>query len=382
MALLAVAFGDALHRAGLPVTPERSGRFAAAVRLLTPTSLDELYWAGRVTLLTEHAQLDVFDRVFGQVFRGLVDPADQRGDPTAPPVTRLPDEGGPSARPGGSAPSGTPRTGAAGAADGDGRDVPVGTASREERLASTDFADLDAAELADLRRLMRRLRLEPPLRPGRRHRRHHHGDRIDLRATLQRSHRSGGDPVEQVRRRRRRRPRRLVVLLDISGSMEPYARAYAQFLHAATATGAQRTEVFAFATRLTRLTRVLRVSDPSLALRRAAAAAPDWKGGTRIGEALKVFLDTYGRRGVARGAVVVIVSDGWERDGPALLGEQMARLRRLAARVVWVNPRRADDRYEPLAGGMAAALPYCDALVSGHTAVALEEVVAAIAAER
>ena len=144
---------------------------------------------------------------------------------------------------------------------------------------------------------------------------------------------------------------------------------------------APRAEVFTFATRLTRLTRALRVAQPQVALARASAAAPDWSGGTRIGEAVKQFLDDYGRRGVARGAVVVIVSDGWERDDPALLGEQLGRLRRLAHRVVWVNPRRADPRYEPLTGGMAAALPHCDAFVSGHTLRALDEVIEAVAAD-
>jgi uncharacterized protein with von Willebrand factor type A (vWA) domain len=159
--------------------------------------------------------------------------------------------------------------------------------------------------------------------------------------------------------------------------MEPYARAYVQFLHATV--GVSRAEVFTFATRLTRLTKALAVTQPRLAIARASAAAPDWRGGTRIGDALKSFLDAYGRRGLARGAVVVIVSDGWERDDPELLGEQMARLSRLAHRIVWVNPRTADTRYQPLAGGMAAALPHCDAVVSGHTLVALNELVATIA---
>jgi uncharacterized protein with von Willebrand factor type A (vWA) domain len=163
--------------------------------------------------------------------------------------------------------------------------------------------------------------------------------------------------------------------------MESYARAYVQFLHAVARAGGARAEVFTFATRLTRLTRALRVAQPQIALARASAVAPDWSGGTRIGEAIKRFLDDYGRRGLARGAVVVIVSDGWERDDPALLAEQMARLHRLAHRVVWVNPRRSDPRYEPLTGGMAAALPYCDAFVSGHTLRALDEVVEAVASE-
>jgi uncharacterized protein with von Willebrand factor type A (vWA) domain len=169
----------------------------------------------------------------------------------------------------------------------------------------------------------------------------------------------------------------VVVLCDISGSMEAYSRAYVQFLHANAAM--PRAEVFTFATRLTRLTKELAGSQPQLAISRAAAAAPDWRGGTRIGMAIQSFLGTHGRRGMARGAVVVIISDGWERDDPALLGEQMARLRRLAHRVIWVNPRSADVGYQPTVGGMAAALPHCDAFLSGHSLSALSNVVDVIA---
>jgi uncharacterized protein len=188
--------------------------------------------------------------------------------------------------------------------------------------------------------------------------------------------RAGGEPLHLVGRRRTTRPRRLVLLCDVSGSMEPYARAYLQLLHAAVRRS--DAEAFAFATRLTRLTRELALRSPAEALRRAGAAPPDWAGGTRIGAALKAFLDEHGRRGMARGAVVVVVSDGWECEDPALVGEQMARLRRLAHRVVWVNPRSASPRYAPLAGGMAAALPHVDALVSGHSVAAVADVAAAI----
>jgi uncharacterized protein with von Willebrand factor type A (vWA) domain len=188
---------------------------------------------------------------------------------------------------------------------------------------------------------------------------------------------TGGDPIRLARRRRRVVRRRVVILCDISGSMEPYARAYVQLLHATA--GTIRAEVFTFATRLTRLTGALAVNQPQLAMWRAAHAAPDWRGGTRIGEALKSFLDNYGRRGMARGAVVVIVSDGWERDDPSLIAEQMGRLRRLAHRIIWVNPRTADPRYQPLAAGIAAALPYCDDMVSGHTLAALGELADVIA---
>ncbi|HZQ27542.1 MAG TPA: VWA domain-containing protein [Acidimicrobiales bacterium] len=365
LAAVAVSFGELLHAAGMPTTPERSGRFAQAVAALRPLTIDDLYWAARVTLVTDHEHLGTFDRVFAQVFRGLVDVADHRGDPNAPPP--------PSTRP--VAVAGPP-SGGEPEPPGAVKELAIPAASRQERLATVDFSELAPAELAELQHLMRQLRLAPPERSGRRHRRHRHGDRLDVRATLRRSHRSGGDPVVQIRRRNQPKRRRLVVLCDISGSMEPYARAYLQFLYANA--GAAQAEVFTFATQLTRLTRALATTHPDLALAQASVAAPDWRGGTRIGEAIKTFIDDYGRRGMARGAVVVIVSDGWERDDPALLGEQMARLHRLAHRIVWVNPRSADPRYQPLAGGMAASLPHCDAVVSGHSLAALDGVVAAI----
>jgi uncharacterized protein with von Willebrand factor type A (vWA) domain len=227
---------------------------------------------------------------------------------------------------------------------------------------------------------MRELRVATPARRTRRARRSRHGERLDVRATLRASRRTGGDPVRHVRRRRVRRPRPLVVLCDISGSMEPYSRAFLQFLHGAV--GAADAEAFVFATRLTRLTRALRGRQPDLALARAADAAPDWSGGTRIGAALGRFNDGHGRRGMARGAVVVIVSDGWDRGDPALLAREMERLRRLAYRIVWVNPRKAAPGFVPAVGGMAAALPHCDAFVAGHSLAALGEVIEEIGARR
>ena len=184
--------------------------------------------------------------------------------------------------------------------------------------------------------------------------------------------------MRRAYRHRRRRPRRLVLLADVSGSMAPYARAYLHLLHGAVR--ASRAEAFVFATRLTRLTRALATATPEVALARATEAAPDWSGGTRIGAALAMFLDDFGRRGMARGAVVVIVSDGWDTGDAAAVGEQMARLARLAHRVVWVNPRSAAPGYAPLVAGMAAALPHIDTLVSGHSVAALDEVFAAVAA--
>ena len=258
-------------------------------------------------------------------------------------------------------------------------------ASDEELLAHKHFDALDPAELADLYRLMTRLTVATPTRRTRRARRDAHGRRIDLRRTLRGSLRTGGDPMRLRRRRRRVVRRRIVMLCDISGSMEPYARAYLQFLTCAAGsgrTGSEGSEAFAFATRLTRLTRALRSRNPERAIQRAAAVAPDWASGTRIGDALKTFNDRHGRRGMARGAVIVVLSDGWERGDPELVGREMQRLARLAYRVVWVNPRAAAAGFEPRAGGMAAALPHCDAFVSGHSLRALDEVIDAIAAPR
>src|SRR6478672_250244 len=198
-----------------------------------------------------------------------------------------------------------------------------------------------------------------------------------MRRTLRSSLRTGGDPIRLARRRRRIARRRLVMLSDISGSMEPYARAYLQFLTSATSAG-PRAEAFVFATRLTRLTRALASRSPERAIQRAAAAAPDWSSGTRIGDALREFNDRHGRRGMARGAVIVILSDGWERGDPDLVGREMARLARLAHRIVWVNPRMSAGSFTVRAGGMVAALPFSDALVSGHSFEALHEVVEAI----
>jgi uncharacterized protein with von Willebrand factor type A (vWA) domain len=258
-------------------------------------------------------------------------------------------------------------------------DVPLAVASDEERLSGKSFDALSPDELRQLYALMSRLRLATPLRRTRRHERGRHGQHIDMRRTLRRSLRTGGDPIRLARRRRRVVRRRLVMLCDISGSMEPYARAYLQFLTCAAGTG-PNAEAFVFATRLTRLTRALASRHPERAIQRAAAAAPDWSSGTRIGDALKAFNDRHGRRGMARGAVVVILSDGWERGDPELVGREMERLGRLAHRIVWVNPRLSATAFSVRAGGMVAALPYCDALVSGHSFTALGEVVRAIGA--
>ena len=231
-------------------------------------------------------------------------------------------------------------------------------ASDEERLAGKRFDALEPHELAQLYQLMSRLHLATPLRRTRRYEKGRHGQHIDMRRTLRASLRTGGDPIRLARRHRRIARRRLVMLCDISGSMEPYARAYLQFLTCAAGSD-PKAEAFVFATRLTRLTRALASRNPERAIQRAAAAAPDWSSGTRIGDALKAFNDRHGRRGMARGAVIVILSDGWERGDPMLVGREMERLARLAHRIVWVNPRVGASAFSVAGrrhGGRAAAL--------------------------
>jgi uncharacterized protein with von Willebrand factor type A (vWA) domain len=371
------AFSQRLHDAGLPVTPARTADFARALGLVRPLSRRRLYWTARAVLVSDPAHVTAFDAVFFSIFgdrdrdepfepdedaRTVPAPADDR--PASGQKTSI---GGASPRP----------------SDGDGDDdgaevdVPLAMASDEERLASKRFDRLDPHELAQLYQLMSRLQLATPLRRTRRYEKGRHGHHIDMRRTLRASLRTGGDPIRLARRRRRVVRRRLVMLCDISGSMEPYARAYLQFLTCATGSDS-KAEAFVFATRLTRLTRALASRHPERAIQRAAAAAPDWSSGTRIGDALKAFNDRHGRRGMARGAVVVILSDGWERGDPMLVGREMERLARLAHRIVWVNPRVSASTFSVQAGGMVAALPHCDALVSGHSFAALGEVVAAI----
>ncbi|KWX04123.1 VWA domain-containing protein [Carbonactinospora thermoautotrophica] len=383
-------FGEALRRAGVAVTPERTVRFLEALRLLPPVDRSSLYWAARLAFVTEREQLGAFDRVFDAVFGGFLDPAEDRGDRNNPQLegvepdsSRPPVLSGQSPRLTGSAMrGGTPRPGGGAGTDTDtDREVEAlrAISSADEALAHKDFGALDVDELAALRRLIASLVVSTPLRKTRRKEAKHGGRHIDLRRSLRRSQRTGGDPVDLARCHNRLRRRRLVLLCDISGSMEPYTLAYLRFFQQA-AVGVSA-EAFVFATRLTRLTPVLRGASPEVALRRAGVTASDWSSGTRIGRALAEFNNRFGRRGMARGAVVVIFSDGWESEDPGAVGREMARLARLAYRIVWVNPRKAAPGYAPLTGGMAAALPYCDAFVSGHSYAALAEVIEAIAEE-
>jgi uncharacterized protein with von Willebrand factor type A (vWA) domain len=330
-----VGFARALRAEGLPVGTGRALDFLRAVSL---AGVEELYWAGRATLIGKPSEIPVYDEVFHAWFG-------ERPEVLEVPrskVTVVVDETGLGGR-----------------------------ASAAEALRRKSFAELRPDELAELAEIAARMRLAVPERRTRRYREARRGD-PDLRRTLRRSFRGAGEAHELARRRRRRKPRRLVLLLDVSRSMSVYSQALAVVAHGVLRSD-RRWEAFCFGTRLTRVTRALKGSDPNEALARAAAEVLDWDGGTRIGESLKAFLDRHGHGGLARGAVVVVCSDGLETGDPALLREQMVRLERLAHRVIWLNPLKQSPAYEPLARGMAAALPSIDHFASGHTLDAFAE---------
>ena len=357
-----VAFARLLRRLGLEVPVGATvtlGQAWAAVGLDAP---DELYWAGRVVLVRRKADVPRYDRAFRAFWGGPADGPEP--DETVAASVSLDDgeEGDPTG------------------ADGDDADLALRVRwSPAEVLRTRDFAICSPSELDEARRLIADLRVVGARRRSRRHRptRRDRG-RPDLRRTVRRAVRASGEPVSRAFRAPTDRARRIVLLCDVSGSMEPYARELLRFLHTAVVGGA-RVEAFALGTRLTRITRELSSRDPDEALAAAARRVTDWSGGTRLGSGLRAFNDRWGVRGLARGAVVVILSDGWDRGDPDLLAAEMARLRRVAHRVVWVNPLKATPDYAPLARGMAAALPYVDEFVTGHSVAALDDLVSVLA---
>ncbi|RYB93395.1 VWA domain-containing protein [Nocardioides oleivorans] len=360
-----LGFARALRAAGVPVTQDRSHGFLAAVATVGAGDRQATYWAGRATLCGSPDDLERYDQVFASWF----DPHD--GLPRARPREHsrpqtahlLPDTevaGGP----------------------GDGEeDVVQAMASTSEVLRHRDVATLDAAEKRRLAGMFARLSLHPPARRTARHRKWHRGQ-VDAARTLRRSLRHLGEPAEIAWRRRGTRPRRVVLLVDVSGSMSAYADALLRLAHRLTQSaraGGGAVETFTVGTRLTHVTRALRSPDADRAIVAAGEVVPDWSGGTRLGETLRVFLDRWGQRGLARGAVVVVFSDGWERGDAELLGEQMARLQRVAHRVIWVNPHRGKAGYEPLQGGVVAALPHCDDFLAGHSLATFADLTEVIA---
>jgi uncharacterized protein with von Willebrand factor type A (vWA) domain len=362
------SFGRVLRQRGFEVGP---GRVLGAVQALDAIELgqrDQLYWALRCTLVARREQIAVFDAAF-DAFWG--------GDELGPPSTRR------KPRP----PSGEEGTGAESVAQSSRRtlgaeeepDESAEAADRSratawsaaERLAELDFARYGDDELRQARAVVARIARTLPIRRSLRQAPARTGSRLDERQTLRAAMRTEGHPIERRWRDAKIVPRKLVFLLDVSGSMEPYARASVMFLQAAVR-AAPQVEAMTFGTRLTRLTPHLALRDPERALAQAARAVPDWAGGTRIGENLKAFNDVWGRRGTTRGAIVVIASDGWERGDPTLLANEMKRLHLAAHRIVWTNPLAGGEGYRPLVAGMQAALPYVDDFLPGHNLRSLE----------
>jgi uncharacterized protein len=335
------------------------GELLAAHRALAavdPSSPGDAYYALRAALCSSHGDLALFAEAYSAVFA----PAGERHNPL--------EELGTIER------SVLPRVGVPATREEpiliDEAPIPAAW-SEEELLREKDFAAYTDAERAAARGLLARLarrgpqRISRRTRPTRRRREEH-----DLRATVRVSLRHGGELLERRYREAAERPRRLVLVCDVSGSMAPYARMLLQYLQACVAARA-RVEAFVFGTRLTRVTRELAGRDPDRALARAADHVADWSGGTRIGAALAELNREHGRR-IGRGAAIVVLSDGWDRGDPDELAAEMARLRRCAHRVVWLNPLAADPRYEPLTRGMQAALPHVDHLLPGNSIASLE----------
>ncbi len=358
-----VTFGRVLREVGLEVGP---GRVADALRGLDTVDLtrqEDVYFTLRQTLVARQDELDLFDRAFRAWFLRA---------PVLPPV-RTTDRPAEQQKIGESLSDAS-----SGEQDEEMGDPLELGASGHELLRDKDFAEMTPDEYRRVRRLIAAIGESRPLRASRRRRSDPRGDRLDMRRLIRASLRTGGDPVDRPYRARKEVPRKLVVLCDVSGSMDAYARALVLFLHAAVGSG-PGVEAFAFGTRLSRLTTELGTRDPEAALEKCTEAVTDWGSGTRIGASLKEFNDLYGKRALSRGAVVVIVSDGWERQDPELVGREMARLARAAYAVVWVNPLKGNPDYQPLAGGMRAALPYIDRFLTGHNLRSLEELAAVLA---
>lgn len=356
-----LGFVRVLRAAGVAADASRGRAFLAALAQLDVTSPVQTYWAGRLTLCSQADDLPRYDAAFSAWFTGTTPrPAGNGQQVERPSITAA------------LSPT-APHPGA------DREQEQLSTAASEvEILRHKDFGSLGPAEREHMRALLAALRYRAATRRAVR-RRHARRGAVDPRATVRAMLRAGGEVVRPQVHRRARRPRRLVLLIDVSGSMSPYSDALLRFAHVLTCAAPATVETFTLGTRLTRLTRALGHRDPEVAQRAAAAAVPDYAGGTRLGETLKVFLDRWGQRGLARGAVVVVFSDGWERGGAELLGAQAARLSRLARAVIWSNPHVGRPGYAPVQSGIVAALPHLHQLLAGHSLVALEELLEVVA---
>ncbi|WP_433192082.1 vWA domain-containing protein [Nocardia sp. CA-107356] len=371
LAAFAVAVVARLRRGGVAVAPSGPALFVQALRRMAPRTRTELYWATRLTLVDRMQDLAAFDAVFAMVFAdavlGMDPPSRTRGLPTE--RAAAPGTGGTwQSRQGGEVPWATLQS-----ATGVDRSTDQGVAlpdvlpSRLAARAQEPFARFDPDDLRTVGAWLEQASALWPQRSSRRYENHPHGKRIDFRATMNNSRRTGWESAVLVRTRARSRPRRIVMICDVSRSMQPYSTIYLHLMRAAMLRRSpDRPEVFAFSTSLTRLTSVLAHRSPDIAVARANDKVVDRYGGTHIGRCLGTLLTTPSGNAV-RGAVVVIASDGWDSDTPDVLARAMARIRRRAWRVIWLNPRAGDSRFRPAAGAMAAALPYCDVMMPAHT---------------
>ena len=354
-----VAFTRTVRHAGVAVSADRTQAFLRATSIADAGDRQGLFWAGRSTLCSSPEDLERYDAAFRAWFSDEPPPR-LHGEPSTRTVQRASLE---------------PE--ASGEREGEEQAVRA-LASANEVLRHRDIAQLSAAERHSLATLFAGLRVDPPRRRSPRRGPSHRGE-IDPRRTLREQLQRAGEPGPLRHRRPRTKARRVVLLVDVSGSMEPYADSLLRLGHRMSHAVPGRVEVFTIGTRLTRVTTALRLRDPDEALEAAGQSVPDWSGGTRLGESIRAFTVRWGQRGMARGSVVVIASDGWERGDPRLLGEQVARLQRLAHTVVWMNPHRGKVGYQPVQGGIAAALPYVDQLVAGHSLASFAELLKVVA---
>jgi uncharacterized protein with von Willebrand factor type A (vWA) domain len=379
----AVLFTRALRSGGVPTDLRGALDFARALTLVDVGDRTQVHAAGSTVFCRRHADLPIYDAVFDQFWRRHV----ARITPTAPGEgagREKPKESNAAAAPESSAErQGERRRGRQeraepGDDDGDDREIGEGRVvsprafSIAEAFSRREFDRMSASELRDAERLIDLLRPRLETRLTRRYEHHPHGRRLAPRAMFRRNLGTGGDMVDWVWRRRVRRPRTIVVLCDVSGSMERHARLLLRFVQALTRAPGVRTESFVFGTRLTRITHELRGRDPDLAIRRVTEAVTDWSGGTRIGDSLRVFNLRWARRVLRSSGIVIVVSDGWDRGDPALVGIETARLQRNCHRLIWLNPLAGADGYEPLAAGMAAAYPSVDDFLPIHNLASLE----------
>lgn len=375
MSALDLRFAAGLDRAlaarGVAAGTQRAVALAEVLREARPARVLDLYWLARIAMLPDNRDLAAFDAAFVHVANGLAG-----ADVLAALVQNVPD-------PTTERPAKAPRPSAPPPPSDERLDdcsdeaIFLAMASADEQLSQRDFAEMDDAERLRAQSAMERLRIASELRRSRRRWAAARGDRLDVRATMRASARTAGELIRRRTSARRERPRPLVFLCDVSGSMLPYARALLQYARVASL-ARPRVRAFAFATELTELTDIARRSPDRSVMKAFAAVLRDYGGGTRIGAALHAFNERFAQRGAARGATVVILSDGWEREEPALVGTEMGRLRRLSHKIVWVNPQKKHVAFEPLAGGMAAALPYVDAFIAGHNLRSLDAIAAAI----